>query len=87
MKYVDEKMEIIFGLENTIQKLKLKNKKYNEEKSEVAKQYQSLKQKYLKLVFKIFTIIHYTSLLNFIFNISLKIKINLKKLVILYPQN
>lgn len=56
MKYMDEKMEIIVGLENTIQKLKMKNKKYNEEKSEVAKQYQVLKQQYLKLVFKILII-------------------------------
>jgi len=41
---MDEKMETIVGLENTIIKLKTKNKKYNEEKSNMAKQYQALKQ-------------------------------------------
>lgn len=42
---MDEKMEIIGGLENTILKLKTKNKKYNEDNSNMAKQYQTLKQK------------------------------------------
>lgn len=48
---MDEKLETIFNLENTIQKLKAKNKKYNEEKSEMAKQYQNLKQQFLIKVF------------------------------------
>lgn len=47
---MDEKMETIVGLENTIMKLKTKNKKYNEEKSNMAKQYQALKQQYLQMV-------------------------------------
>lgn len=41
---MDEKIETIVGLENTISKLKKKNIKYNEEKSNMAKQYQTLKQ-------------------------------------------
>lgn len=49
LKYMDEKMETIVGLENTIIKLKTKNKKYNEEKSNMAKQYQTLKQQYLQM--------------------------------------
>ncbi|XP_026823072.1 kinesin-like protein KIF20A [Rhopalosiphum maidis] len=49
LKYMDEKIETIVGLENTIMKLKTKNKKYNEEKSNMAKQYQALKQQYLQM--------------------------------------
>lgn len=45
---MDEKIEIIAGLENTIQKLKMKHK---EEKSEMAKQFQVMKQQYLDMVF------------------------------------
>lgn len=47
---MDEKIEIIVGLENTIQKLKIKHK---EEKSEMAKQFQIMKQQYSDMVFPI----------------------------------
>lgn len=48
---MNEKLEIIHGLENTIQKLKNRYKKNNEEKSEMAKQYLQLKQQFLTMVF------------------------------------
>jgi len=48
---MDEKLKLIVSLENTIAKLTMKNKKYKEEKSEMAKQYQYLKQQFLNLVF------------------------------------
>jgi len=50
---MDEKLKIIVGLEKTITKLTMKNTKYKEEKSEIAKQYQILKQQYLNMVFLI----------------------------------
>lgn len=45
---MDEKIEIIAGLESTIQKLKMKHK---EEKSEMTKQFQAMKQQYSEMVF------------------------------------
>lgn len=44
---MDEKL----NLEKTINKLKLKNKQYCEEKSEIAKQYTVLKQQHLNMVY------------------------------------
>lgn len=48
---MDEKLEIIYKLENNVQKLKLKLKKCTEENSTMAKQYQNLKQRFLEMVF------------------------------------
>jgi len=48
---MNEKLEIILGLENTIQKLKIDYKKNNEEKSGLAKKYQNLKHHFLTMVF------------------------------------
>lgn len=53
---MDEKLEIIHGLENTIEKLQSKNQKYKEINSQISQQYSSLKKKHLIMVFLIILI-------------------------------
>lgn len=48
---MDEKLETIVGLENTVKKLKAKNKKYIEENADIAKRYQIIKQQLINTVF------------------------------------
>lgn len=67
---MDEKLQIIHNLET-------KNKQYLEEKSFIAKKYQSLKQQFLNMVvIKLFLIRSLVIMINLILNISLKLKID-----------
>lgn len=51
---MDEKLQIIADLKSTVEKYKTKVVKSCEEKAEMARKYQSLKQQYLNMVFLTF---------------------------------